>query len=114
MRVARTRVAPAGADLASKSVWLAVCAFVITSSLSCGEDAASAPYTAVAPDLPVVPPADPKLGSLAVRTITSGARLDPNGYVVRSDVDWEEYTFREFRVRTNGTVGVFLPPGEYA
>lgn len=114
MRVARTRVASAGADVAGKSVWLAVCAFVITLSLGCGEGDASGPYTAVAPDLPVVPPADPTLGSLAVRTITSGARLDPNGYVVRSDVDWDDPKFLDFRVRTNGTVGVFLTPGEYS
>lgn len=112
MRVARTRVAPHGAALTGQTARLAMYAFVITMSFGCGHGDASEPYTPVGPNLPVVPPADPKLGSLAVRTMTSGARLDPDGYVVRFGGEWD-YIHERTRVPTNGTVGVFLPPGEY-
>jgi hypothetical protein len=55
------------------------------------------------PQKPSVPPGTERYGSVVVSSRTSGADLDPDGYIVRTDGEWD-YTASPMPIAINGTV----------
>ena len=65
------------------------------------------------PQKPSVPPGTETYGSVAVSTQTSGSDLDPDGYIVRTDGEWD-YTASPTPIAINGTVTLkFIAAGHH-
>ena len=81
-------------------------------SLGCGpsDGSESEAFTPVGPVTPVTP-VTVVPGSVAITTATSGADLDPDGYMMLVG-GWWDYGFDPIRLATNGTVIIRgLAPG---
>ena len=81
-----------------------VVALLAGAILGCGVyDEITSPIVPVQPQTPTLPPSAAGYGSIAVTTRTSGSDLDPDGYVVRTDGEWD-YTATPTPIAVNGTV----------
>ena len=57
------------------------------------------------------PPSIERFGTVTVRIKTSGSNIDPDGYVVRTDGEWD-YTAEPQPIAINGTLTLkFIPAG---
>ena len=67
------------------------------------DDEITSPFVPVQPQMPPLPQGIKGPGSIVVTTKTSGSDLDPDGYVVRTDGEWD-YTAMPRPIAVNGTV----------
>ena len=94
---------------------IGVIAFLLVVSVGCG--AGLEPIAA--PVAPVTPPAPPTreiagLLRVEVTTVTTGVRLDPDGYAVENDPwDYDVDSGMIQPVPTNGTASIYLRPGPH-
>jgi hypothetical protein len=119
MRVARIRMRTATAS----RYWRGVAAALLALSVACGADAGTRPPVepAVAPGAPGTPvtpipggPSDPSLQRVEVTTLTTGVRLDPDGYGILNDEwDYDVGDGATVTAPTNGTAVLYLRAGPH-
>ena len=89
-------------------------AVLVALSVGCGADSNPAPTLApVPPNTPTTPTA-PTTQSVEVTTVTTGVRLDPDGYGILND-EWDYDVGDGVTVAapTNGTAILYLRPGSH-
>lgn len=101
MSVASRCLLADGATLTARSLRLGVGAFLVAASLGCGANDESA----LEPPGPTVPATTgvKGYGDVKVTTVTTGADLDPDGYVVIVNSPWDD-DHVPTKVPTNGSV----------
>jgi hypothetical protein len=100
--------------------WHGLLAAPLALSLACGADTVTRPPVepAVTPGTPVTPtpgsPTDPSLQRVEVTVLTTGIRLDADGYGILNDEwDYDVGDGATVTAPTNGMVVLYLRPGPH-